>query len=282
MRALDCGGRWLDLNEPRVMGILNVTPDSFSDGGRFFTPDAALRHAEAMVAAGAALIDVGGESTRPGATPVAAAEEIRRTAPIIARLAARLPVPIAIDTSKPEVMRAAVAAGAGLINDVRALRQPGALAAAAELGVPVCLMHMQGEPRDMQTAPTYTDVVLEVRAFLRERIAVCAAAGLPVTRLLIDPGFGFGKTLAHNLALLARLSAFADLGPPLLVGLSRKSMLGQIADCPLEQRLAPSLAAAVLAVVRGARIVRAHDVAETVQALRVVAAVARQETNDHA
>jgi dihydropteroate synthase len=256
------------------MGILNVTPDSFSDGGRHVDLAAALARARAMVAEGADLVDVGGESTRPGAAAVAADEEIRRVVPVIEVLAAELPVAVSVDTSKPEVMRAAVAAGAGMINDVAALRQPGALETAVALGVPICLMHMQGEPRTMQHAPRYDDVVAEVVAFLRGRAAACAAAGIPAERLLVDPGFGFGKTLAHNLALLRGLSAVAALGLPVLVGLSRKSMIGALlGDAPVGERLHGSVAAALVAVERGATIVRVHDVAPTVQALRVLAGV---------
>jgi dihydropteroate synthase len=271
---LDCGGRPLDLTAPRVMGILNVTPDSFSDGGFFFAADQALRHAERMVAEGADLIDVGGESTRPGAAAVPVDEEIRRVVPVVEALVRHFPVPVSVDTSKPEVMRAAADAGAGLINDVRALRGEGALDAARATGLPVCLMHMQGEPATMQQAPVYDDVVADVAAFLRERLAVCREAGIPAQRLLVDPGFGFGKTFAHNLALLARLAEFGALGTPLLVGLSRKSMLGQLSGRPPEERTAASVAAAVLAVQRGAVIVRVHDVAATVDALRIVDAVA--------
>jgi dihydropteroate synthase len=264
----------LDLSTPIVMGILNVTPDSFSDGGRFRALDAALAQARQMAAEGAAIIDVGGESTRPGAAPVTVEEELARVLPVIERLADELPVPVSIDTSKPEVMRAAVRAGAGFINDVAALRRPGALHAAAELGVPVCLMHMQGEPRSMQQAPHYDDVVSEVRDFLSERVAICAQAGIPRARLLIDPGFGFGKTLEHNLTLLARLDALADTGLPLLVGVSRKSFLGALlGDAPVEARLNAGLAAAVLAVERGARIIRTHDVRPTVEALKFCTAV---------
>lgn len=256
------------------MGVLNVTPDSFSDGGDFFVPDAALRRAEQMVAEGADIIDVGGESTRPGADAVSMQDERHRVVPVIEALARRLPVPLSVDTSKPEVMRAAADAGASLINDVRALRAPGALAAAASLRLPVCLMHMQGEPRTMQSDPTYGDVVAEVGDFLRARIAACLAAGVPGERLLLDPGFGFGKRLAHNLALLARLPELAEIGPPLLVGVSRKSMLGAITGRPVAERLPAGLAAAVLAAHGGARILRVHDVAPTVDALKVVAAVA--------
>jgi len=274
MTTLHCGHHTLDLTRARVMGILNVTPDSFSDGGDFATREAALRHARQMVADGADLIDVGGESTRPGAPPVSVAEELDRVIPVIEALAGELAVPVSVDTSKPEVMRAAVAAGAGLINDVAALRRPGALAAAAALRVPVCLMHMQGEPGTMQQDPAYGDVVAEVAAFLAGRLAACEAAGIPRERLLVDPGFGFGKTLAHNLALLRGLPRLASLGAPVLAGLSRKSMIGALlGGVPVGERLHGSVAAAVLAVERGAAIVRVHDVGPTVQALRIVAAV---------
>jgi len=274
MTTLHCGPHTLDLTRPRVMGILNVTPDSFSDGGHFASPEAAVRRARELAAEGADLIDVGGESTRPGARAVSVQEEMDRVIPVIEALATELPVPVSIDTSKPEVMRAAVAAGAALINDVAALRRPGALAAAAALGVPVCLMHMQGEPGTMQEDPSYRDVVAEVTGFLAERLAACEAAGIPGGRLLVDPGFGFGKTLAHNLALLRGLRRLTALGVPVLVGLSRKSMIGALlGGAPAGERLHGSLAAAVLAVERGAAIVRVHDVGPTVQALRIVAAV---------
>ncbi len=268
--VLDCAGRLLDLTRPRVMGILNLTPDSFSDGGRFVSIDTALDHARRMVREGADIIDLGGESTRPGAGEVSAAEEIERVVPVIERLAAELPVPLSVDTSKPEVMRAAVAAGAGMINDVRALRAPGALTAAARLGVPVCLMHMQGEPRTMQAAPQYADVVAEVSAFLVARGQDCVEAGIPRSRLVLDPGFGFGKTLAHNLELLRRLAELAALRLPLLVGISRKSMIGALlGGAPVDGRLFGSLAGALVAMQRGARILRVHDVGPTVEALRV-------------
>jgi dihydropteroate synthase len=271
---IDCAGRALDLSTPRVMGILNITPDSFSDGGDFFVSAAAVQRAETMVEQGAAIIDVGGESTRPGAGPVDAAEEIRRIVPVIELLARRLPVPISVDTSKPEVMRAAADAGARLINDVRALRAPGAEAMAAALGLPVCLMHMQGEPRTMQGDPRYDDVVAEVAGFLRARVIACEQAGIARGRLLIDPGFGFGKTLAHNLTLLSGLAAVTDVGLPVLVGLSRKAMLGRLTGRDVGARTAAGVAAAVLAVERGARLIRTHDVTETVDALKVAAAVA--------
>jgi len=270
---LDCAGRSLDLSRPGVMGVLNVTPDSFSDGGDFFGVDRALHRAERMVEEGADILDIGGESTRPGAASVSVREEIERVVPVIEALGPRVSVPVSVDTSKPEVMRAAVNAGAGMINDVRALREPGALETAVEARVPVCLMHMQGEPRTMQAAPVYRAVVSEVRDFLRRRIEVCVNAGMAPDRIIVDPGFGFGKTLTHNLALLAGLGELCSLGSPILVGLSRKSMIGTLTARPVAERLAGSLAAAVLAVERGARLVRVHDVAATVDALRVVRAV---------
>lgn len=271
--VLDCGGKPLRLDGPQVMGVLNVTPDSFSDGGAFRDRARAIDHAEAMVRAGAAIIDVGGESTRPGSRGVPVQEELDRVIPVIEALRDRLAVPLSVDTSKPEVMREAVRAGAGLINDVYALRREGALEAAAGLGVPVCLMHMQGEPGTMQEVPRYDDVVAEVKAFLTERLDACVAAGIPRLRLLADPGFGFGKTLEHNLALLRGLAAFTELGVPLLVGMSRKRMIGAVLDVPLEGRLHGSVAAATIAAWLGAAVVRAHDVEPTVQALRMVAAV---------
>jgi len=256
------------------MGILNVTPDSFSDGGDFISPDAALAQARRLAAEGADIIDVGGESTRPGAAPASVDEELGRVIPVIEAIAREIPLPISVDTGKPEVMRAAVAAGAGLINDVYALRQEGALQAAAELGVPVCLMHMQGEPRTMQQTPTYEDITAEVAAFLDERLAACEVAGIPRDRLLIDPGFGFGKTLAHNLTLMRRLDELRRLDAPILVGVSRKSMIGALlGNAPVEKRLHGSVAAAMLAVERGAAIVRVHNVAPTADALRVLSAM---------
>ena len=271
--TLRCGDQTLDLTRVQVMGVLNVTPDSFSDSGRFFSTAAAVAHGVRLAEEGAALIDVGGESTRPGADPVAAEEELRRVLPVIAALRAATPAIISVDTSKPEVMRAAVAAGAGLINDVRALRAPGALAAAADSGCAVCLMHMRGEPRTMQQAPAYTDVLAEVRAFLRERVTVSVAAGISPEGLLVDPGFGFGKTFAHNLTLLRHLSELTRADVPLLVGLSRKALLGKLTGRAAGERVYGSVALAVLAAERGARIIRAHDVAATVDALRVVAAL---------
>jgi len=271
-RILDCTGRALDLSRPVVMGILNVTPDSFSDGGRFNEPDAARRQARAMCAEGAAIIDVGGESTRPGAVGVSAGEEIARVVPVIQAIRGGLDAVISVDTSKPEVMRAAVAAGAQMINDVRALREPGALEAVAELGVPVCLMHMQGEPRSMQHAPHYEDVVAEVRDFLLERAAFCERAGIAPRQIVLDPGLGFGKTLQHNLWLLRNLSSFTNLSYPLLVGMSRKRMIGEVTGAALDQRLAGSLSLAVQAAQSGAHIFRVHDVRATVDALAMLTA----------
>lgn len=269
---LDCGGRPLRLDRPRVMGVLNVTPDSFSDGGRHADIRRAVQHGVAMVEAGADLIDVGGESTRPGAQPVSVDEELARVIPVIESLASRVPVPVSVDTSSPEVMRAAARAGAGFINDVRGLRLPGALEAAGETRLPVCVMHMRTlDPRTMQEAPRYDDVVSEVRDFLRERAAACEAAGIARELLVVDPGFGFGKTLTHNLALFRALPVLAaDL--PLLVGVSRKGMIGALlGDRPVEHRVYGSVAAALLAAERGAAIVRVHDVGPTVDALRVLA-----------
>ncbi|HKX59158.1 MAG TPA: dihydropteroate synthase [Steroidobacteraceae bacterium] len=276
---LQCGPFPLDLDRPVVMGVLNVTPDSFSDGGRFADADAAVAAAERMAADGAALVDVGGESTRPGSVPVDEAEELRRVMPVIERLAGRLPIPVSIDTRKPGVMRRAVEAGASLVNDVGALRAPGAIEAVAGSGAAVCLMHMQGEPGTMQDAPRYADVVTEVREFLRRRVAACEAAGIGRARIAVDPGFGFGKSLEHNLALLAGLPVIAADGLPLLVGLSRKRMIGTLTGRGDGERLAGSLAAAVVAAQNGARIVRAHDVRETVDALRVVAAAGAMRDN---
>jgi len=255
------------------MGILNVTPDSFSDGGRFTAVDSALRQAERMLAEGADILDVGGESTRPGAAAVSLDEEMARVLPVIERIRAELDIPISIDTSKPELMREAVAAGAGMINDVNALNAPGAIAVVAEAEVPVCLMHMLGQPRTMQTAPQYEDVVADILGYLGRRVAECEVGGIARERLLLDPGFGFGKTLQHNLALLRDLGAFQVLGLPILVGISRKSMLGAVTGRAVDERLAAGVAAAVMAVERGAHIVRVHDVAETVDALKMWRAV---------
>ena len=275
MTVLDCAGRPLDLRRPAVMGILNVTPDSFSDGGVFLSPEKAVAQALRMAQEGADIVDIGGESTRPGAPPVSVQEEIDRVLPVIEALRSRFSLPLSIDTSKPGVMRAAVAAGAGFINDVRALREPGALEAAAESDVPVCLMHMLGEPRTMQENPRYGDVVADVCMFLSERMRVARAQGIPASRLVIDPGFGFGKTLEHNIELLRQLKKLQALGAPVLAGLSRKSMIGKVLGLAVDQRLHASVALAVMAVHEGARIVRVHDVGPTVQALRLWAAVYR-------
>ena len=272
---LDCAGRILRLDRPQVMGIVNVTPDSFSDGGAHDTTEAAVAHALRLVEEGADLLDIGGESTRPGADEVPVEEELRRVVAVIERLAAQVAVPISIDTSKPEVMRAAVQAGAGMINDVYGLRRDGALDAAAALGVPVVLMHMQGEPRSMQAAPQYDDVVGEVHRFLAERIFAAEMAGIAKKRIVIDPGFGFGKDTPHNLQLLAQLERFVELGVPVLAGLSRKRSIGQLTgrNAPAD-RVAGSVAAHLIAAQHGAAIVRVHDVAATVDALKIWNAVA--------
>ena len=255
------------------MGVLNVTPDSFSDGGRFVDLDTARRHAESLCRDGAAIIDIGGESTRPGAGEVSESEELDRVVPIIRALRDTVDLPISVDTSKAGVMRAAVEAGAALINDVLALREPGALQTAVDLGVPVCLMHMRGRPRSMQDNPQYDDVSADVTTFLRDRVNECVAAGLSRELITIDPGFGFGKSHAHNVELLANLRQLQSLGLSVLVGLSRKSTLGELTGRDVDKRLAASLSAAVIAVMNGAQIVRAHEVRETVDALRVTSAV---------
>jgi dihydropteroate synthase len=273
--TLDCNGRALVLDRVRVMGIVNVTPDSFSDGGEHATLDAAVAHGMKLAEEGADILDIGGESTRPGADEVSVDEELRRVIPVIERLAKQTTVTISIDTSKPEVMRAAFAAGAGLINDVYALRREGALDAAAELGVPVVLMHMQGEPRSMQAAPQYDDVVAEVHRFLAERIFAAEMAGIAKKKIIVDPGFGFGKSNEHNLFLLAQLERFAELGVPLLAGLSRKKTIGDITGRKdAHGRVFGSVAAHVIAAQRGAKLVRVHDAAATVDALKVWNAVA--------
>lgn len=270
---LDCGSTTLDLGRPLVMGVLNVTPDSFSDGGRYMAPQVAVAHAEQMIAEGADLIDVGGESTRPGAALVSADEELRRVIPVVQALAQKKSVPISVDTSKPEVIRAAVDAGAVLINDIRALRLPGALEAAVASGAAVCLMHMQGEPDDMQKHPQYGDVIAEVRDFLQERIRACTEAGMTSSRLLIDPGIGFGKAPQHNLTLLAHLHRLGELRLPVLVGVSRKSIIGALTGRAVEQRLPGGLALATAAVLAGVRIIRTHDVAATLDAVKVASAL---------
>ncbi len=266
-------GRRLDLTTPVVMGIVNVTPDSFSDGGRYCSPEAAVEDGLRLAGDGAAILDVGGESTRPGARPVCVAEEVDRVLPVIEGLAAATEVPVSVDTSKPEVMRAAARAGASMINDVNALRAEGALLAAAETGLPVCLMHMQGEPRTMQDAPAYDDVVEDVFRFLADRIAACRTAGMDESRIVVDPGFGFGKTLEHNLQLMKGLERITDLGRPLLIGVSRKSMIGAVLDRPVDERLSGGLALGALAIERGARILRVHDVRETMDVIRMTTAV---------
>jgi dihydropteroate synthase len=255
------------------MGVLNVTPDSFSDGGDFFTPENAVTRAEQMVDEGAAIIDVGGESTRPGAVAVSLDEELERVIPVIEALHATVPVPISIDTRKPAVMQAAVAAGAGLINDVSALQENGAVEMATSLEVPVCLMHMQGNPETMQAIPTYNNVVDEVVAYLEARAAACMQQGIPKERILLDPGFGFGKTTAHNLLLLQQLERLVETGFPVLVGLSRKSLIGKVLDLPVDKRVYPGVALAVLAVWKGAALVRCHDVRPTREAIEMCQAV---------
>ncbi len=271
--SLNCAGRVLDLSQPRIMGVLNITPDSFSDGGAWLSVENAVAHARQMADVGADIIDVGGESTRPGSAPVSAGEELQRVVPVIEALRAGIDVPVSIDTQKPAVMRAAVAAGAGMINDVNALLADGAIETAAALGVPVCLMHMQGVPETMQDEPGYRDVVAEVISFLGARAAACEAAGIAPGQIVLDPGFGFGKTVGHNLSLLRRLDALVALGYPVLVGLSRKSLIGKVLGLPVDKRLYPSVALAVLAVWQGASIVRCHDVRQTREAALMCRAV---------
>lgn len=272
---LQLPNRALDLGQPLVMGILNVTPDSFSDGGRHQGLEAALRRAREMLAEGAAIIDVGGESTRPGAASVGEQEELDRVVPVIERIRRELGCPVSVDTMKPAVMDAACAAGAGLINDVCALQAPGAIEVARRHGAAVCLMHMQGEPRSMQQNPQYGDVVEEVRGFLARRVEACEAGGIAPRAIVLDPGIGFGKTDAHNLRLLARLDALLALGKPVLLGVSRKSMFGRLLGLPLERRLHPGLAAAAVAAWQGVRLIRTHDVAATVEALKMTTAIMR-------
>lgn len=270
---LHCGKYQLDLSLPRVMGIVNVTPDSFSDGGKYESTEKAVEHALKLVEEGADILDIGGESTRPGSTPVTLEDELRRVVPVIEQLSKLAKVPLSIDTYKPQVMQAALEAGADLINDVRALQEPGALEIAARSKAGVCLMHMQGLPATMQLDPQYDDVVAEVRAFLAERMAAAEAAGIAQERIVLDPGFGFGKRTEHNIALLQALPEILGLGRPLLVGLSRKSVLGQITGGDVYVRLHASLAASVISVMKGARIVRVHDVKATADALKVAGAV---------
>lgn len=254
---------------PLIMGILNVTPDSFSDGNQYLQLDPAVKHAEQMLQDGADIIDIGGESTRPGAAEVSADEEIHRVIPVLEKLKSSLDCLVSVDTSKPQVMHAAVAAGADMINDVRALTLPGAMEIISKHTTPVCLMHMQGDPKNMQNNPQYEQVVIQVKNYLAERIQACEAAGVNKNRIIIDPGFGFGKTLAHNLALLKQLDAFTDLGVGVLAGLSRKSMLGQITGRELDERLAASLAVALIAMQQGAQIIRVHDVKQTLDVKKI-------------
>ena len=280
--ALNCAGRVLDLSRPRIMGILNITPDSFSDGGAVFSAgkvalDKVLQRAMQMVADGADIIDIGGESTRPGAAPVSIQEEMDRVLPVIDLLARELDVVLSVDTSTPEVMLAAAAQGAGFINDVRALQRPDAISAAAATGLPVCLMHMRGEPQSMQIKPHYDDVVAEVREFLAQRIEACTKLGVARRNIVIDPGFGFGKTAQHNLRLLNRLEQLQSLGYPILVGLSRKSLIGMVLKRAVDERLAGSLALAALAAQRGAVIFRVHDVRETSDVVRLCTAVMKEQ-----
>ncbi|WP_434638527.1 dihydropteroate synthase [Klebsiella sp. I138] len=272
-------GSTLDLSHPHVMGILNVTPDSFSDGGTHNSLVEAVKHANLMINAGATIIDIGGESTRPGALDVSVEEELARVIPVVEAIAQRFEVWISVDTSKPEVIRESARAGAHIINDIRSLTEPGALAAAAQTELPVCLMHMQGQPKTMQEAPKYDDVFADVGRFFTEHIVRCEQAGIAKEKLLLDPGFGFGKNLSHNYELLARLGEFHHFGLPLLVGMSRKSMVGQLLNVGPTERLSGSLACAVIAAMQGAQIIRVHDVKETVEALRVVEATLSTKEN---
>ncbi|KNZ88606.1 dihydropteroate synthase [Morganella morganii] len=279
---LTARGQTLSLATPQVMGILNVTPDSFSDGGTHNTPAKALEHARKMIAEGATIIDIGGESTRPGAAEVSPEQEAERVVPVVEAIARESDVWISVDTSKALVIREAANAGAHILNDIRSFSEPGALQAAAQSGLPVCVMHMQGEPRTMQQAPHYQNVVREVYAYLEEQVARCTAAGIEKNHIILDPGFGFGKTLAHNYRLLDKLDVFHNLGLPVLAGMSRKSMIGQLMDIPPDERVAGSVACAVIAAMKGAQIIRVHDVKETVQAMKVVEATRlAKETNDN-
>lgn len=279
---LTARGQTLSLSTPQVMGILNVTPDSFSDGGTHNTPAKALEHARKMIAEGAAIIDIGGESTRPGAAEVSPEQEVERVIPVVAAIARESDVWISVDTSKALVIREAANAGAHILNDIRSFSEPGALQAAAQSGLPVCVMHMQGEPRTMQQAPHYQNVVREVYTYLEAQVARCVAAGIEKNHIILDPGFGFGKTLTHNYQLLDKLDLFHNLGLPVLAGMSRKSMIGQLMDIPPDERVAGSVACAVIAAMKGAQIIRVHDVKETVQAMKVVEATRlAKETNDN-
>lgn len=279
---LTARGQTLSLSTPQVMGILNVTPDSFSDGGTHNTPAKALEHARKMIAEGATIIDIGGESTRPGAAEVSPEQEAERVIPVVAAIARESGVWISVDTSKALVISEAANAGAHILNDIRSFSEPGALQAAAHSGLPVCVMHMQGEPRTMQQAPHYQNVVREVYTYLEAQVARCVAAGIEKNHIILDPGFGFGKTLAHNYQLLDKLDLFHNLGLPVLAGMSRKSMIGQLMDIPPDERVAGSVACAVIAAMKGAQIIRVHDVKETVQAMKVVEATRlAKETNDN-
>jgi len=275
---LRCGSKLLSLVEPCVMGVVNVTPDSFSDGGRFSDTAGAVTHALRLMDEGAAIIDIGGESTRPGAPEVSIDEELRRVIPVIEQLRARVAAPISIDSRHAQVMRAALAAGADMVNDVQALQGPEALQVVADSDAGICLMHMQGDPRSMQQAPHYNDVVTEVRDFLAARVAACRAAGIDAARIAIDPGIGFGKTRAHNLEILSKLQAFTALGRPIVIGVSRKATIGALTGRPVAERLAGSIALATLAAARGAAIIRAHDVAATVDAMKIVSAMRGEAT----
>lgn len=270
---LQCGKHQLDLSRPHIMGILNITPDSFSDGGQYNTLDAALHRAGNMLEAGASLLDVGGESTRPGAQAVSPQQELDRVAPLVEALVKNFDCIVSVDSSTPQVMTESAALGAGLLNDVRALQREGALEAAAQTGLPVCLMHMRGEPQTMQDAPHYDDMAAEVAAFLQQRVDAWVVAGISRERIVLDPGFGFAKTLQHNLELFSRLPELHALNLPLLVGVSRKSMIGSVLDKPVDQRLYGSLALAVMALERGGKIIRVHDVAQTMDALKMFEAV---------
>lgn len=277
-RILTCGKHKLDISSPCIMGILNTTPDSFSDGGRHYTSqnlslDSVLKHAESMLAAGAAIIDVGGESTRPGSLPVSEQQELDRVAPVVEALVTRFDALVSVDTSNAQVITEAARVGAGIINDVRALTREGALEAAAKTGLPVCLMHMKGTPATMQEQPAYADVLDEVHAYLLERVVACESAGIAQDRIILDPGFGFGKSLEHNFELLRRLPEILALGYPLLIGFSRKTMFGQLLNRAIDERLPGSLAGALIAAQKGAHIIRVHDVAETADVLRVLKAI---------
>lgn len=270
---LNCGKFQLNLNRPHVMGIVNVTPDSFSDGGKFAQTDLAIEHALSLIEQGADILDIGGESTRPNATPVSLQQELERVIPVIEGLVKQIKIPISIDTYKPQVMQAAIKAGASVVNDVRALQENGAIDIVAASDAGVCLMHMQGTPQTMQINPQYADVVTEVKAFLLQRLNVCEVAGIDKSRILLDPGFGFGKTREHNITLIQHLASFSTMGQPLLVGLSRKSVLGQVTGNDVDARIYSSVAASVISAMVGAKILRVHDVKATVEALKIVTAI---------